>query len=81
MDSKTYELGKQHYWEGIEISAMDHVAQPVRIAWLCGYLDARLEHRVLARPQPDRDGRGVLSKHRAVAVRPVPRVAVDTEAG
>ena len=79
MDSKTYEHGKLSYYEGIEISAMDHVAQPARIAWLCGYLDARLEHRVLARSQAHRNRRSVLPVHRPIAVQPLQRLAGDTK--
>ena len=68
MDLTTYELGKQHYWEGIEVTALDHVAQPVRIAWLSGWLDAKLEHRMLARSSAHGNRRSVLPVHRPNAV-------------
>lgn len=47
MNQETYELGKQHYWEGLDVSAMDSAEPSSRVAWLCGYLDAMGEHRML----------------------------------
>jgi hypothetical protein len=78
MDQKTYELGKPHYWEGIEVTAMDCAAPEARISWLCGWLDARLEHRVLARSSANRNRRSLLPVNRPIAVRPLQRMAVDT---
>ena len=81
MNQETYELGKQHYWEGIEVTAMDHAKPEARISWLSGYLDARLEHRVLARSQANRHRRSVLPVNRPIAVQPLQRLATDTKTG
>lgn len=68
MNREIYELGKKHYAEGIEIKAMDHVAKEARISWLCGYLDAALENRVLSRSQAERERRVILPVNRSSAM-------------
>lgn len=80
MNREIYELGKKNYAEGIEIKAMDHVAKEARISWLCGYLDAALENRVLARSSANRNGRGFLPVNRPTAMQPLQRLAADTQA-
>lgn len=79
MNQETYELGKQHYWEGLDVSAMDSAEPSARVAWLCGYLDAMGEHRMLTRSQANRNRSRVLPKHWPAPVRPLPRLAIDQE--
>jgi hypothetical protein len=47
MQSDNYNLGRQHYFEGLPASAMDTAEPGHKIAWLSGWLDARLEHKFI----------------------------------
>jgi hypothetical protein len=47
MKSDIYMLGRQHYYEGLPASAMQHAEPGAQISWLSGWLNAQLECKVI----------------------------------
>ena len=47
--SDAYMTGKQHYWAGLPVTAMDTAETGKKIEWLSGFLDAKLEHATIKR--------------------------------